>query len=181
MSFRPKREPRSACDATGGVLGNPTDVDKGGLSEGSAKQIHGRARGSSRNIRQAESHSGTLPQTTCGLCQIFKRPSAAVATSREGHARQEQARQSSTDDRSRHRHESYGIYQDRPSKVRTSSVGHEMKDLNDERLSGRDASQSREVSRKAPIGEIVRANQGTASDDVVIAEHHTAADEDLLD
>jgi hypothetical protein len=23
MSFRPKREPRSACDATGGVLGNP--------------------------------------------------------------------------------------------------------------------------------------------------------------
>jgi hypothetical protein len=41
MSFRPKREPRSACDATGGVLGNPIDLVKGGLSEGSAKQTQG--------------------------------------------------------------------------------------------------------------------------------------------
>jgi hypothetical protein len=98
MSFRPKREPRSACDATGGVLGNPTDVVKGGLSEGSAKQTHGRARGSSRNIRQAESHSGTLPQTTCALCQIFKRPSAAVATSREGHGSPRSGPAGRTDD-----------------------------------------------------------------------------------
>src|SRR5262249_23984918 len=53
-------------------------------------------------------------------------------------ARQDQAGQASTDDRSRHR--SYGVYQDRPGEMSSGAVAHNMKNLGDiERLAGHDA------------------------------------------
>jgi hypothetical protein len=85
-------------------------------------------------------------------------------------ARQDQTGQSSTDDRSRHRHGACGVYQDRPGEMSSGAVAHEMKHLSDiEWLPRHDAAREK-IGAELTVNESISADQGSTSSDIVVAE-----------
>ena len=62
------------------------------------------------------------------------------------------------------------------------AVAHDMENLGDiEWLARCDATKREKIGAELTVNESISADRGSASSDIVVAEHHVAADEYLLD